>query len=403
MSDGRLPCATHPLPDELLSSWLVRLANAHRTKAYTFGRLLFPNTALWNRDVDKMAPPEVLHTLAARTSTSLQRIQQTTLPPLVERLTGEPLTASQANVSWLMPLGIYHRTHRYHGLTYCPQCLGNDGSTPYYRTRWRLAFHVVCPTCGVYLQEKCPACGAPIIFFRIELGRKSDLADRPISTCYRCSFDLSQAPTQAVSIKTLRRYRSLYRISREGWNRTVPYPHQYLRVLRQLVWLLASPFEPARSLQVDMRLRFNQPAEKLTASVWFERLPISERIRLLEQAMWLLEDWPDRFTAVMRYHRLKSSTLLREMKDVPFWFHAVVAESFYVSNVNRQFRPLDPPRLEKGRNQFIAPLIGPVGGPCKQDPQRCCPRCNSHWISRNGFRRGKQQYECQQCRKGFVG
>jgi hypothetical protein len=398
-----LPCTFQPGEGELLSSWLVRLAHAHQIKIHSFCQYLWPDVAIWNRDVDKLAPVVVLNTLAAQTFTSAHRIKQMTLAPVIERLTGAALMSRQAQASWLMPLGIYHRTHRSQGLVYCPHCLQRDGAAPYYRTSWRLAFHVVCPTCGIYLHEGCPACGKPVNFFRIELGRKSSIADRPISTCYNCAFDLSQSSARVASPKTLRRYRSLYRISREGWNRSIPYPHQYFRVLRQIIGLLTSRSERVVTLQVDMRLRLAQPVEWPTSWISFEQIPITGRIYLLDQAMWLLTDWPDRFIAVMRYHRINSTSLLRDMSgEVPFWFSTIVSEQFYITNINRRFIPPAPERLEKGRNQFIAPIKGLAGSPRKQDSKLTCPQCHSHWINRNGLREGKQRYECQQCRRHFT-
>jgi hypothetical protein len=153
-----------------------------------------------------------------------------------------------------------------------------------------------------------------------------------------------------------------------------------------------------------MRLRLEQPIEWQSGWVSFEHTPIVGRVYLLEQAMWLLADWPERFVALMRYHRINSSSLLRDMGgEIPFWFNAIVTEQFYVSNVNRRFIPPAPERSGKGRNQFIAPIKGPAGGPRKNDAERCCPHCHSHWISRNGYREGKQRYECQQCRRHFTG
>lgn len=398
-----LPCTLQPGEGELLSSWLVRLAHAHQVKVYSFCKHLWPEVAIWDRDIDKLAPAVLLDILAVRTLTPVQRIIQTTLPPLIERLTGERLTARQAHASWMMPVGVYHRTHQKRGLVYCPQCLKRDGPTPYYRVNWRLAFYVVCPTCGIYLHEECPVCGEPVNFFRIELGRKSENADRPISTCHKCTFDFSRTSATYVPEKTLRRYRSLYRISREGWNLSVPYPHQYLRVMRQLVGVLASSAERARPLQIDMRLRLGQPVEWQTGWASFEQTPIRWRTYLLEQAMWLLNDWPIRFIAVMRYHRISSATLLKDVGgELPFWFDTTVTEQFYVTNVNRRFTPSPPKRSEKGKNQFIAPIKGLAGSPRKEDGKRSCPQCHSHWINCNGFRKGKQRYECQQCRRHFT-
>jgi len=351
-----LPCTFHPSEGELLSSWLVRLAQAHRIKVESLCRHLWPQLTLWKRDLDKLAPAVVLGTLATRTLTPSRRILETTLAPVSERLTGVPLLTGQGPTTWLMPLQIRHRTHRGHGLDYCPRCLQQDGVAPYYRTSWRLAFHVVCPTCGIYMQEGCPACGAPIIFFRLDIGRKSASADQLLSTCFQCAFDLRQAPTKAVSSQDLHRYQSLYRISQEGWNSSLPYPHQYFQVLRQLVRVLSCPFGRARVLQVDMRLRLGQPVEWLSGGGAFEQLPITERIYLLEQAMWLLTDWPRRFIDVMNYHQIRSLVLLRDMAgEVPFWFSSVVIEHFYVTRTNRRLMPSAPPRA-KGTNPLIAPI-----------------------------------------------
>jgi hypothetical protein len=293
----------------------------------------------------------------ARTLTPRDRILQTTLAPVSERLTGAPLLTGQGHTCWLMPLRIHHRTHQGHGLAYCPRCLQQDGTAPYYRINWRLAFHVVCPTCGIYMQEGCPACGAPIIFFRLDIGRKNTAADQLLSTCYQCAFDLSQAPTKPVSSQDLHQYQSLYRISREGWNPLVPYPHQYFQVLRQLVRVLSCPFGRARVLQVDMRLRLGQPVEWLSGGGAFEQMPITERIYLLEQAMWLLTDWPDRFMDVMHYHQIRSLVLMRDMAgEIPFWFSSIVTEQFYVTRTNRRLMPPAPPRVGQGHNPLIAPI-----------------------------------------------
>lgn len=334
-----LPCTFHPGENELLSSWLVRLAQAHRLKVESFCRHLWPHLILWKRDLDKLAPPIVLDALAVHTLTAPSRILQATLAPVIERLSGAPLLTGQGHSVWLMPLRIHHRTHQGHGLVYCPCCLRQDGAAPYYRTDWRLAFYVVCPTCGIYMQEGCPACGAPINFFRLDIGRKGT-ADQLLSTCYQCAFDLRQAPSKPVPAQSLAHYQSLYRISQEGWCPAVPYPHQYFQVLRQLVRVLSCPFGRARVLQADLRLRLDQPTDWCTSGGAFEQLPIRERIYLLEQAMWLLTDWPDRFIHVMNCLQIKSLVLLRDMaSDVPFWFNRVIMQHFYVSRINRRLMP----------------------------------------------------------------
>ncbi len=303
-----------------------------------------------------------------------------------------------------MPLGIYHRKRRNYGIVYCPRCLQADGVSPYYRTHWRLAFYMACPTCGIYLHECCPACRAPIAFYRAEMGDRNAEPDQPISTCSNCAFDLTQSPTEVVPIKQLRRYRSLYRISREGWHREVAYPHLYFTVLRQMLELLISASPRVQSLQTDMRLRMGHSITLPAGYTMFEYLPIHERHCLLQEAMWLLDDWPARFIAVMRYHGLYSSSLRRDMelKTLPFWFDSIVTEHFYNTNINRRFQQPNVLRAEKGRNKVIAPITGLAGGPRKYRSDMLCPHCGSEWVSRNGYRDGKQRFECQQCKKHFT-
>ena len=337
---GRLPCATHPKPDELLSSWFTRLAHAHLAKSYTFGKLLLPTISFLNRDLDKIAPEAVLQTLADRTSTPLLRIRETAL----RRYEGRLYLRHNANgnTNWLLPLGIYHRTHRRYGLLFCPTCLHNDGNTPYFRTHWRLALSQVCTRCGVYLQEKCPACERPVTFFRVEVGRKSALPDTPISHCFYCALDLASIPREKASSPDMKRQLELERILREGWEEGVFYPHLYFDVLHQIIKLLASPNPRCAALQVavDKHTGWSPVDEAIPVRAGrtaFELLPLQTRSGLLRQAYWLLQEWPTRFLDITRQNHVTSTPLLHSMSEIPFWYHDVVQTHLHMSNRNRRF------------------------------------------------------------------
>lgn len=74
------PIRYKPLPDELLSSWLVRLAHGHGLKVQTFCNLIFGNRLqVWNRDVDRLGPDWLVNELSARTGTPLVIAYGTTL------------------------------------------------------------------------------------------------------------------------------------------------------------------------------------------------------------------------------------------------------------------------------------------------------------------------------------
>ena len=336
----RLPCATHPRPDELLSSWLTRLAHAHLMKTYTFGKILFPDTNLWNRDLDKIAPEGVLQTLAKCTATPLHRIRETGL----RRYEGKLYLNHNhnGNTKWILPLGIYHRTHRQFGLLFCPTCLKKDGDTPYFRTHWRLALANICTECGVYLHEKCPVCEKPVTFFRVELGRKSAEPDTPISHCFYCRFDLAKAPVIAASVTQHNMQIELGRIYRQGWKEQAFFPHLYFDVLHQLIKVLTSSRNVCAGLQheVDKQTGWN-PIEECGAvrrsRIPFEMLPLAARGGIMWQAQWLLTEWPSRFIDITKRSRTTSTPLLYDMTAIPFWFHSVVEENLYMSNRNRRF------------------------------------------------------------------
>jgi hypothetical protein len=341
MKEGHLPCATYPLSGELLSSWITRLAHAHLLKAHTFGRLLFPSNSIWNRDIDKASPEVVLHTLAARTPASLSRIRETTLRSYEGKLYLSHNV--NGNTDWILPLGIYHRTRRNSGLLFCPNCLRNDGVTPYFRKHWRLALSQVCTVCKVYLLDRCPSCKEPIVFFRVELGRKSALPDTPISYCFNCKFNLAEASSEIAPYPILIAQLEWERILNEGWKPQVIYPHLYFVVLHQLVKLLSSARPSCRPLQ---KIVVEQSGWQLPSAIEFdssnrmpfELLSLVIRRQILLQAHWLLDEWPQRFVTLAKQCRVTSSTLLHDMHTIPFWYGSVVYEHLYVSNINRRFQ-----------------------------------------------------------------
>jgi hypothetical protein len=393
-----IPCTLHPFEDELFSSWLVRLAYRHSMKVHSFCKFLFNSSNTWNRDIDKGVTDEVLNVLASKTLTSINRIKSTTLRSYEGKLylNHNP----NGNTRWLMSLGIYHREHKNYGLMFCPKCLKNDGETPYFRKQWRLSFSVICSKCGIYLHDRCPNCGKPIVFFRIELGKKDELPSKSIAICYHCDFDLRETPTVQAPVKLARGQRTFYRILQEGWNKEVIYPHQYFDVVYQLLKVLKSPSIRCRKLQNDLAVRFgtSEVVEDLISEKRsFEYLPLDLRIVLLKQIWWLLGDIEGHFITIAKYHNVTSFVLFNDLDYRPFWFEKLVMEHFFVSNINRKFLRENIP--EEQQNQVVAPLKG-IRGPSRKVSEGFeCPRCQSNWIVKDGMKSGVNRFKCRACGK----
>ena len=343
---GRLwPAHIKPQPDELLSSWLVRLAMAHASKLHTFCSIIWPRKQIWNRDIDRSADPELLQTLSDRTATSIERVRATTLAAYESVLYEEHKNLGPA--AWITPVGVYHRTHTKCGLQFCPHCLAED-EKPYYRRKWRLAFMVACERHHTLLHDRCPGCHGAINFHRDELGNFRKFAAESLTTCNHCGLDLRTVPEMAppfpITPPEVRFNANLLSAIETGMVRVsesvVTYSHLYFAVLRQIMKVMAM-----RDARID-RLRrsisgtfglapYTPPASRPHPDV--QELDPTNRRQLLALACCLLEEWPSRFIELSRKYKVWSSLWLRNFepsaherpRTAPFWFWSVVHEHLY--------------------------------------------------------------------------
>ncbi|MBI4990291.1 MAG: TniQ family protein [Rhodocyclales bacterium] len=323
LTGRRLLVHPHPLPDELLTHWFMRLAHANGLKAQSLADYAFGHpSSFWARDQDRQPSPGVVERLAELTGFDPEEIQNLTLvgPNGIHR----PDVTVSGFVAWVLPLGIYHRTRRRFGTQFCPLCLFEDAE-PYFRRRWRLALATMCDWHGTMLHDRCPTCEAPVIWFRNELGHRRELAIGQSAKCWQCGFDLRRAPAigpPAIDGQSIMALRSLVAFYDFGWwfvgDRSLPYAHLYFDVLRHLVaWL---PDRRGRGLLARMAMRVGWPTEYPPAKA-FEIRPILERHRLLAIAVWLLQEWPKRFVEVAKEVGLSQAHILRGV-HLPHWFES---------------------------------------------------------------------------------
>lgn len=331
------PAFIKPEPSELFSSWVVRLAHEHYMKVHTFTAFNFPDKQFWNRDIDRSVTDDLINQLALRNNCSFDTAYQTSLRSyeglLFERH-NEKTTSK-----WIMPLGIYHRTWKHKGLMYCSECLKKDKEKPYYRKQWRLSLSVVCIECKCFLRDCCINCGAPVSFFRSELGHKLKDPSNSIGCCYNCGFDLSKSKYLPADDEILNIQKQIYSIIRYGYNQQIIYPLQFFEVLKYFLKIFTGNRTMSHSAQKEiaglMNLNYNVP--KGGYNCRFDTLSIYDRSTALRMAFWLLEDWPVRFIEFFKSISCYSSDLFRDFENIPFWYWSVVYENFHVNNLNRKF------------------------------------------------------------------
>lgn len=134
-------------------------------------------------DVDRGVDPERERQASEFLGVPTSVWQSATLRDVAFRVGGE-LPARHGVWPWILAIGA-RNLRRSGGLQYCPACLAAD-TIPYFRIRWRLAWHTACEVHSVCLQDECPACGSPL-----EPHRLGPESEHP-AICARCAADITK-------------------------------------------------------------------------------------------------------------------------------------------------------------------------------------------------------------------
>ncbi|WP_190287761.1 TniQ family protein [Massilia sp. NR 4-1] len=324
-----LPAHPQPKEDEIFSSWMCRIAQANGIKLHTLEVQLWGrDKQIWTRDIDRSVDDETLSTIAALCGTSFERAYETCLRELEGKLF-EKLV--MGNSPWILPAATYHRTRKRPFMQFCPTCLAKDKS-PYYRRSWRLALTTFCDKHNVMLHDRCPKCEAPVMFYRQELGDRWITSIQSLTLCTSCGFDLRDAKVDEVMVvdrHALLTLRLQLRNLDLGWTfndkQMFQYSQLYFSVLRNLIQKMMLPWTIRRLLTVA-QVKFSLPSIKGSrARGLFEFYGVFERHLLLQVATWYLMDWPVRFQGLFRANRCRYSELVRDFKDVPYWFQSAAS------------------------------------------------------------------------------
>lgn len=271
-----------PLPDELLSSWLTRVAFAHGQNPYVFHNLHLPGMPIWNRDVDRAHSVGLLAGLSAVSGVSVPRIRAASL----DRYRNLGLNAP-AHGEWpfILSAGVFHRKRRRHGLQFCSNCFSEG--TAYFRRSWRLAYVLKCTACGLPLSDACPHCDAPIIPHRTF----SDMR-----VCHRCGGNICSDGVRAENALGLADGGMQGLMTRAAGRRAVSWlggrlrPSEALQAAAVLIRMV-----PARRID-GCRSAIGLPScENPMSSERLERQRLPDRALRLETIGRWASEWPRTF------------------------------------------------------------------------------------------------------------
>lgn len=295
---GRAPWAWcgEPCTGELLSSFLTRVAWRHGSSPTRFCALHFPGVAIWTRDVDRSAPPQLIRAIATKCGRSIREVQQMTLQEAHRSLSG----GSAGGVApWILPIGVYHRTRRKHGLQYCPACL-TDGHG--FKVMWRYAFVTLCPIHLSVLRDGCPHCDAPV-------APHQQLAHT--HRCHVCHQRLAEPGLRNdFGQAGAERLQDMCLAALSSGAVSVGNRKQEAAAFFPGLRALASAYAQA------LRQESGLPGGLL------ERMRVTRRIEVMPKLLELLQDWPKAFLQFAGERRLTQRTFCGA--TLPTWLKSTV-------------------------------------------------------------------------------
>lgn len=147
------------LPDELLSSWLIRSALENGCDPLNLTSALWPERRIWTTDIDRSIPAACQASLAKMAGVSDTAIFASMLKDVASHIRSDNLPM-HGSWPWILAVRARNRK-RGGGLQFCSHCLQSD-RRPYFRLQWRFAWHVICESHNCPLLDQCPHCFATV-------------------------------------------------------------------------------------------------------------------------------------------------------------------------------------------------------------------------------------------------
>lgn len=307
------PC---PIPGESLSSWRQRSGQAN-------GFLWFPTGSIPSTgDPDRL--PEARETawlmhefLETEASLSTLCLNQFSCTSVGKAVGGQ-------FIRWVINHGRAGKNNEA-GNGFCPVCLATD-PIPHFRLSWRLAFVTHCPIHHCRLMGTCPTCLRKCWPETYANRHKFCSRWTDFRHCPECETDLG-----AISPV----FDNKHQASALLWKRLnndsalkvteVEIPRDdYFRALWSTCRLLSRQLNRFASAPALEYLQAILPLHKKGLTI--EKQSGEVRQILVSCAIWLLNDWPDRFVRTCNEANISRGSFGAPDNCSPFWFEVVVRE-----------------------------------------------------------------------------
>ena len=307
------PYRPKPLADELLTSFIARLADGLGMKPITFlNSIMGSRKNLLAQDLDNFAPANLIERISSGCGVEKDRLASCTLGTFQGALNHNH--NKRGRNPWILPTTVDNNSRLRPGLQFWPSCLADE--KPYFRKSWRLAFVTTCNRHGTRLCDKCPHCSEPI----------HPLTAAAPWQCSNCDGDI-RIPTEPTTHQTLAWQRKAEAALQAGWiqlSGEAVTSTTWFAIARQVAALLVNGPRSAdfRSSTAELYGGDDKPYPKPTRRQPFEYLEAADRHRLFSQVARLMEGWPHRFVQAAWDAGIRRSHAIKDMAFVPFAYES---------------------------------------------------------------------------------
>jgi len=310
------------LPDEILSSWLLRAALSFGCDPLVLTSSIWPKWRIWTTDLDRSMEIGRLKSLSYISGIPSQCIEASMLKKTAVLVAGKELTSNRV-WPWILALGSRNR-RRNGGLQYCPECLSRD-LKPYFRIQWRFAWHTACVEHQVLLIDRCPTCKAPL-----EPSRLS-VTDGTLTKCPSCKSDIRNVKGHPAILNAMLFQKQADRVvldQKATYGSNQIESSEWFCLTRHFISLIrrASCRNTGKFTNLIDALQINTKSDLIENSGVFELLPVMDRAILVSESLKLLTAGPQLFLKNALSGSVTVQALKASRDRVPACFDKILQE-----------------------------------------------------------------------------
>lgn len=350
------------LEDELLTSWLTRMAIEHRRTLPQFINFFIRHDgcATTRTDIDFQYNEKLLCSISQKSKFDKRQILQMSL-----RSEEGYLFLCDSN-NLYPPLQIRKlidkRTHN--GLMYCPKCLAED-KIPYFRKKWRYSFYNACTKHNIFLTDRCWRC-----YEKVNLAKIKHFKE--LCFCCKCEKDFRENITVSVQsnynygIKAIKWFekgltKGYFKINKQKIRAVFVF--ESFRFIRYLI-----------NVAVEVKLKgfplmneYQDICRKLKKYNSKKALSIKKEFILTSMVFYVFQKFPNNLIDFAKQNGFTYRDFTHGFKYIPFWYIEMIFE--VISKENKLGRVINEKEVvgaikylkSQGKtvNQFnVAEIVG---------------------------------------------